>query len=106
MTMDARKVAEDWITIWQSEMTAVAQDRELVEGLTLLVDRWAQAARVTAAFLPGPSDASGGRAGARAQAGPPAADAAPDARDAAIRGLAERVAELERILAGLAVPRS
>ena len=110
MTTDARKVAEDWITIWQSELTATAFDRELVEGFSLLVDHWARAARLAAAFLPGAPDGSAGRAGAGAAAGSAAAHAAPDARGpasqaGAIRGLAERVAELERIIAGLRQPK-
>ncbi len=102
-------MARDWITIWQSELNAAATDRELVEGYMRLVDQWAQAAQAAASLLPGPApspsdcdDAAHRRAGAGAQAGPAAAADAPDARDLAIRELAGRVADLERILAELA----
>ncbi len=98
-------MARDWITIWQSELNAAATDRELAEGYIRLVDQWAQAAQAAANLLPGPpgsDDATHRRARAGAQARPAAAADAPDARDLAIRELAGRVAELERILAELA----
>jgi hypothetical protein len=101
MSGDPQQVARDWITIWQSEMKAAASDRELLEGFRTLVDHWAQAAQAAAAFLPGGDDAKRGGAGAGQPAGAAAAAAAPDARDAAIERLAERVAELERVIARL-----
>jgi hypothetical protein len=99
---DPRQTARDWITIWQSELTAAATDRELLEGLTRLINQWAQAAQAAATMLPAAPDAADGRARAGAAAGAEAADAAPDARDLAIERLARRVEELERVLAGLA----
>jgi hypothetical protein len=113
MSLDPKAVARDWITIWQSELTASATDPELIEGFIRMVDQWARAAQASAALLPGPADAAGGRADGRADgrswawppAGAAAAAAAPDARDAAIERLAERVAELERIIAGLTLGR-
>jgi hypothetical protein len=98
---DPQAVARDWITIWQSELTAAATDPELIEGYTRMIDHWARAALAAAALLPGGADGAAGRAGAWAQAGAAAAAATPDARDAAIERLAGRVAELERIIAGL-----
>ncbi len=98
-------MARDWITIWQSELNAAALDRELIEGYMRLVDQWAQAAQAAAKLLPGPAaadDAADGRTRTGAQARPTATSDAPDARDVAIRELASRVAELERILAELA----
>jgi hypothetical protein len=106
MTVDPQQMARDWITIWQSELNAAATDRELLEGFTRLVDQWAQAAQAAAALLPGADDArrrraAAGCAGAGTPAGAAPAAAASDARDAAIERLAERVAELERIIEGL-----
>jgi hypothetical protein len=121
MSLDPKAVARDWITIWQSELTASATDPELIEGFIRMVDQWARAAQASAALLPGPADGAGGRSDGRADgradgrsdgrswawppAGAAAAAAAPDARDAAIERLAERVAELERIIAGLTLGR-
>jgi len=102
MSSDPQQIARDWITIWQSELTAAATDRELTELYVRLVDHWAQAAQAAACLLPGGAGDAAGRAGAGAPAGAAAAAAAPDARDAAIERLAERVAELERIIAGFA----
>ena len=101
MSADPRQTALDWITIWQSELAAAACDRELREGMARLVEIWAQAARTIAAFLPGPGDGAFGRAGAGAAAGTPAAHAAPDARDLVVQRLADRVAELERLVSRL-----
>jgi len=101
MSGDPQQIARDWITIWQSELTAAASDRELAELFVRLVDQWAAAAQAAACLLPGGADGAAGRAGAGPPAGAAAAAAAPDARDAAIERLAERVAELERIIAGL-----
>jgi hypothetical protein len=99
---DLRQMARDWITIWQSEMTAAATDRELLEGLTRLIEQWSRAARAAADVLPAAPDGANGRAGTGAEAWSKAADAAPDARDLAIERLAGRVEELERLLAGIA----
>jgi hypothetical protein len=103
---DPQAMARDWITIWQSELAALATDRELQEHWVRLVAMWADAASLAARFLPGGDDVScqfGGPtgAGSAAAAGTAAAVAAPDARDAAIQRLAERVEELERRLAQL-----
>ena len=96
---DAR-FAGDGVAIWQSEFTALAADRETQEAWARWVTAWAAAAEAAAALLPVGHDGVGG-ARSTAPAGAAAAVAAPDARDAAIERLAGRVAELERIIAGL-----
>ncbi len=67
--------AADWLTIWQSELSAMAQDRELADAWL----RWVRAsgaatARVAqmAAAAGGP-DATAGRGRAPAPAGAPGA---------------------------------
>ncbi len=96
---DLQAMARDWVAIWQSEFTALAADRETQEAWARWVTAWAAAAEAAAALLPVGHDGVGG-ARSTAPAGAAAAVAAPDARNDAIRRLAERVAELERRLAG------
>ena len=89
---------EDWISIWESELAALATDREGRERWKSLVSQWAVQARAAAAWMDG-FDASPGRpAGPGAQAGTAPAAASPDPRDDAIAQLARRVEELERRL--------
>ena len=78
---------QDWVTIWHSEMAALAVDREQQEAVLRGVDAWGAVAALMAVGL----DAAG-RAGADAAAGAAAADAASDAR---VLALERRVAELE-----------
>jgi len=103
--LDLQALARDWITLWQSELTAAAADREVQETWQTLAALWAGVAGAMLQGLPrGTADEAGGFPGARPFAAPrpaPAA-AAPDARDAEIERLAGRVAELERRLADLA----
>jgi len=89
---------DDWITIWQSELAAMATDREAQAVFRRLVGLWADGARAAGAWLP---DATAGRTGPEPTPRPTAAAAAPDARDLAIERLARRVEELERRLVGL-----
>ncbi len=98
------EVWRDWVTIWQSELNALATDREALAAWTRFVELWAAGARAAGALLPahlpGPThDGAAGRAGAEPQAGTAAPVAAPDARDVALERLASRVAALERRLA-------
>ena len=67
--------SHDWVTIWQSEWTAMAVDREVLEGLVATTQAWnlALAAR---------ADGSAGRAGADAAPGTAAAGDASGAGDA------------------------
>jgi hypothetical protein len=104
---DMQRLARDWITLWQSELTAAAADRELQETWQTLAGLWAGVAGAVLAALPrglpdGPTRhaaAPGPGAAAPARSAPPAA--APDPRDAEIQRLARSVAELERRLADL-----
>jgi uncharacterized protein YceH (UPF0502 family) len=108
---DLQELARDWITLWQSELAALAVDREAQETWQVLLSLWAGAAGAMVSGLPrglaGEPDGrrahrSGKRAaGAAAAPGAAPAAAAPDARDAEVEQLRQRVAELERRLAGL-----
>jgi hypothetical protein len=105
---DLQQAARDWITLWQSELTAAAADREWQESWQTLAGLWAGVAGAMLQQLPrGLPDvrpagaAPPGGAGAAAPARPAPAAAASDARDAEIERLAGRVAELERRLADI-----
>jgi len=94
---------QDWVTIWESEFSALAADPEAQLVWARLVALWAAQARAAAAFIP---DGPAGRAGAEPSPRPAPADAAPDASDTkqqqfAIERLAQRVEELEQRLAKL-----
>ncbi|HQT77328.1 MAG TPA: hypothetical protein PLD10_09790 [Rhodopila sp.] len=99
---DAQRLARDWITLWQSELSALAADPEIRESWQAV---WAVWAGTMSAMLRGlPRDTHDGPARkARAADAPRAAPAAaaPDARDAEIERLARHVAALERRLAEL-----
>jgi len=118
---DLQELARDWITLWQSELTAMAADRELQENLAAMMGLWAGAAAAMVNAMPraaprssrkpgaGRRDRSAepgdippaGRTAAAAAEGSQAAAAAPDPRDAEIQRLGDRVAELESRLAQL-----
>jgi hypothetical protein len=110
---DPAALMRDWITIWQSEMSAAATDPDLVHAWTRLLEIWAATARGATLLIPpmppagaAARDTAPGGARPAPPAGSAAADAAPDARDAALERLARRVEELERRLAGLDPPAS
>jgi len=103
---------QDWVTIWQSELNALATDREPQQIWLRLVESWAVRARAAGAFLPACAqsmpghDGASGRAPAEPSARAAPSAAAPDAGDserqrADLERLARRVAELERRLAEL-----
>ena len=46
---DLTGLAQDWVTLWQSEMTALARDREAQEQWAMLVGFWANLAGQTIA---------------------------------------------------------
>lgn len=79
--------ALDWITIWQSELAAMAMDRELIEWAQLGVDAVAASAEAAATRDAGRSSGAAAAAGAA-----PAVDAsrpagaAPAGRSAARQG--------------------
>jgi hypothetical protein len=98
---DMQSLARDWITVWQSEIAAVACDREVQETWQMLAGLWAGVASLMLQGLPRgqPDGYPPIRARPSATARPPPAAAASDSRDAEVERLARRVAELERRLA-------
>jgi hypothetical protein len=100
---DPRKLAQDWITLWQSELSAMAADPEIRESWQTIMALWAGTMSSLLRGLPRGQghDASGGRPGAADASRAAAAAAAPDARDAEIDRLARHVAALEQRLAEL-----
>jgi hypothetical protein len=100
---DPRKLAQDWITLWQSELSAMAADPEIRESWHTVMALWAGTMSTMLRGLPRDQvhDHAGGRAGpADAPRAAPVA-AAFDARDAEIDRLARHVAALEHRLAEL-----
>jgi len=99
---DLSAYAQDLITLWQSELSALAADREMYEGFQRGLGIWSAAAQNIAQNLPkAPVRDPPRRSGSAAPAGAASGPVAPDARDAELARLAERVAELERKLAEL-----
>jgi hypothetical protein len=103
---DPRKLAQDWITLWQSELSAMAADPELRESWQTVMALWAGTMAAVMRAQPrekaaGRHDRTGGQAGAADAPRSAPAPAASDARDAEIERLARNVAVLERRLAEL-----
>ncbi len=86
-TDDFRQIASDWITIWQSELSALAADREAQEAWVCWVANWAETFHAMLDLWPSTHDTR-----TNAPAGPAPALAAFDGRDDAVGRLAERVA--------------
>jgi hypothetical protein len=99
---DPSKLAQDWITLWQSEITAMAADREMRESWQTVMALWAGA---MSTMLRTPHADRYERSGGQATAADPPrttpSAATSDARDAEIERLARHVATLERRLADL-----
>jgi hypothetical protein len=93
------KLAKDLVAMWQSELTAMAADRELRETWAATMALWAQAANAAAAMLPHERSPAGSARPAQPPR-PPAAAAAPQPGLAEIEQLNRRIAELEQRLAG------
>jgi hypothetical protein len=103
---DPRKLAQDWITLWQSELSAMAADPELRESWQSMMAIWAGTMSTVLRGMPrAPTsdryERSAGQARTADAPRPPPAAAAPDTRDAEIERLARHVATLERRLADL-----
>jgi hypothetical protein len=95
---DPRQLAQDWITLWQSELSAIAADREIRESWQTITALWATTLSGMLAGAGAPYDGASRHARpADAPRAAPAA-AAPDARDAEIDRLTRHVAALERKL--------
>ncbi len=90
-------LAKDFVILWQSELTAMAADRELRETWVSTLALWAQAAIAATAYLPHDRPPSGSP-GAAQPARPPAADAASGPGLDEVEQLKRRVAELEQRL--------
>ena len=100
---DPARLALDWITLWQSELTAMAADRELRETWQTVAGLWAGTMATLVRGMPHAQahDAAARPAGAPQPPRTTAADAASDPRDAEIERLARHVAALERRLADI-----
>jgi hypothetical protein len=92
-------LAKDFVAVWQSELTAMAADRELREGWAAILNLWAQAAGAAAALLPHNAPL-GGSSTAQPPRPAPAAVASGPGVDA-VEQLSCRVAELEQRVAEL-----
>jgi len=85
--------ARDFLAIWQSELVAMAADRELREGWAALVTLWANSAAALIHDHP-----PAGSAGATQPAGAAALGLAPDPGLDEIARLRHHIAELEQRL--------
>ncbi|MDD2705749.1 MAG: hypothetical protein PHU07_10510 [Acidocella sp.] len=90
-------LAKDFVALWQSELTAMAADRELRETWTATLGLWAQAANAALANLP--HDYAPGSPGPAQPARATPAAAASEPRLDEVVQLERRVAELEQRLA-------
>ena len=98
----------DWITLWQSELTALAADREMREAAQALIALWDSAAHSLAATFPARADdRPSGRPRPAEPPRPAPAAAAPAAGDdgAELARLRARLAELESRIAELERPK-
>jgi uncharacterized protein YceH (UPF0502 family) len=99
--MDDR-LAADLAAMWQSELAAMAADRELREMFSAMLALWARtAAMAMPAMTRADHELAPRGAGAAKPARTATSAAASHARDDEVEQLARRVAELERRLAGL-----
>jgi len=98
--VDLGVLARDWITLVQSELAAMAGDREAVETFQALLGLWAAAAQ---AMIPATSMQEGARDPAAGAAAVAAASGAGDAAraDGGDAGLRRRIAALEQRIAEL-----
>jgi hypothetical protein len=96
--MDDR-LAKDLVALWQSELTAMAADRELREGWAAMVALCAGSANAAIQMMPrARHDAPSGSPRAIEPAGPAPAAAASQPGLAEIEQLTRRIAELEQRL--------
>jgi hypothetical protein len=102
----------DWITVWQSELAAIAVDREMHENWQEAAATWARLATAMVrdpsssnhpptAHDPSPGFVSPRSTGTVDAARAPAPAAASDARDAEIERLGRHVAALEARVAAV-----
>jgi hypothetical protein len=93
------QLAEDWVALWQSELTAMAADRELRESWSAIIALWAAGAHALLKAPPAGHDFAPGTSSPAQPAGSKAAAAASESGMDEVERLNRRVAELERRLA-------
>lgn len=98
-----RRLAEDWISMWQSELSALAADRESQQAWRAGLDLWAgiAAAIIRATPRTPPRHDQAPSSGPGDAARTPATAAAPDPRDAEIERLRRQLGDLESRLGEL-----
>ncbi|EKM98859.1 MULTISPECIES: hypothetical protein [unclassified Acidocella] len=92
-------LAKDFVAVWQSELTAMAADRELRECWAATLALWAQAAAAAAALMPHEPPPGSSRPAQPVRPAPAAAASGPGLDE--VERLSRRVAELEQRLAQL-----
>jgi hypothetical protein len=92
-------LASDLVAMWQSELTAMAADREVRESWAMLLVLWAQSATTAGALLAHDNAARSARTAQPARPAPAAAASQPGLAE--VQQLSRRVAELEQRLAEL-----
>jgi hypothetical protein len=90
-------LAKDLVVMWQSELTAMAADREVRESWAVLMALWAQSAHAALAHMPHDKPAGSPSAAQPARSAPAAAASQPGLGE--VERLSRRVAELEQRLA-------
>jgi hypothetical protein len=98
----SEKLAEDWVALWQSELTAMAADRELRESWAAMVALWGSTTHAALAQFRDAAHRSPAAAQPPRPAPPPAA---PIPGLDEIERLNRRIAELEQRLAALDRPK-
>jgi len=91
------RLAEDWIALWRSELTAMAADRELRESWAALVALWAGTATSVLALTKANDPSRAPLTPQPPRAAPAAAASQPGVDE--IERLNRRIAELEQRLA-------
>jgi hypothetical protein len=100
------ELARDWISLWQSELNALALDPETMRSWRSAMQAWSGIATWFLQAMPKappapPDDTQKRRSGPKSTARPASPAAAPDAGDNEIVRLMQHVAQLERRLANL-----
>lgn len=103
---DLDSLARDWITLWQSEIAALAHDREAAETVSRLAALWAGLASswlraAPPSYPPPPYPPSSHEPHAAAPAAAPGAAAAAAAPDAGVAQIGELLGELAERLGGI-----
>jgi ubiquinone biosynthesis protein UbiJ len=94
-------LAEDWVALWQSELTAMAADRELRESWAAMIALWAGAAQAAIGMVRAQHDPARRTALTTQPAGAAPAAAASKPGVDEVERLNRRIAELEQRLAAL-----